>query len=110
MCTRSGHTHAVSDPSLRLIELCRELRRLAGVTGTWMLSPSDQEADLYVTVNGFDEVGFLDQMRVYRAVEEYKQDVRSDMDARNFVFNYSVQTDDDTIGDPLIPAGAKQLS
>jgi hypothetical protein len=93
-----------------LVEMCRRMNRMPGVTGTWLAVRSDQEADVYVTVLGVDETALHDQMVVYRAMESLTQSARPVMDSADFAFNYYVLADDDRIGDPLIPTGARQIA
>jgi len=93
-----------------LIEMCRRVHRLPGVTGTWLAVRSDHEADVYVTVLGVDETALHDQIVVYRAMESLSQSARPEMDSAQFAFNYYVLADDDRIGDPLIPMGARQIA
>jgi hypothetical protein len=93
-----------------LVEFCRGLLRIPGVTTTWIQAPSDHEAHIFVTVEGFDRAALGDRDRVFSTVEKYLAEVRPAMKASDFAFNYSVLVDDDRIGEPYIPSGARQIA
>jgi hypothetical protein len=96
--------------SADLIEFARGLVPLQGVSGIWLYTPTDHDASLYVLVNGLDPEAMKDRGRVYSVIEDYVQDMRPEMDESDFLFHYSVLVDDEEIGEPFIPSGAKQVA
>lgn len=96
--------------SADLIEFARGLARLQGVSGVWLHMPTDHDASLHVLVAGLDPEAMKDRMHVYSVIEDYVQGMRSELDESDFLFHYSVLVDDDEIGEPFIPSGAKQVA
>jgi len=93
-----------------LVEFGRSLGSLSGVREVWLLAPTDHEATLYVTVAGFDAEAIKDRRRVYMAIEDHLERVRPEMDNVGFAFNHSVLVDEDEVGEPRIPSGARNLA
>lgn len=107
---RAGREEAMGFQTADVVDFARGLLRFSGVTTVWVDSTSDQDAALFVTVSGLDRFALRDRDRVFAAIEDFVAETRPDMDVSQFVFNYSVFVDDEEIGDPSIPRGARQIA
>lgn len=77
------------------------------VTGVWVQRASDERsATLYASVDGFDDEGYENRLRVRRQVEGFIANRLADMRFSGFVFDYHVFIDDEELGIPQIPEGA----
>lgn len=89
-------------------EFARNLLCLEGVTGVWTLTPTEREAFLWITVEGFDEIAVLHRRGVYERAETFYDEHRDQM-GDDFTFDYHVLVDDPELGDPHIPSTAERL-
>lgn len=96
--------------SADVFSLGRELLVMEGVSGVWVLAPSDHEATAWITVKGFDDRGALDRQSVYRTVERFLDERAEDLGATRFAFDYFVLVDDDDLGEPQIPDVAQRVA
>jgi hypothetical protein len=91
-------------------DLGRALLHMDGVSGVWLLSPTDRDLLMWVTVRGFDESAALRRQAVYDRVESFLDRHMEDIRASDFVFDYFVLVDDDELGEAQIPAAAEPVA
>jgi hypothetical protein len=96
--------------SADLVELGRALLRFDGVSGVWLLRPSDQDAVMWVEVNGFDQAAHQNRIAVRSRIETFIAEAAGDMKLSGFVFDYFVLVADDELGESQIPSGAIRIA
>lgn len=106
----SGETETMRFQPADAWSLGREILAMPGVTGVWILQPSDLDLMMWVTVRGFDERAFYDRQAVYMAIHRFIDEHLEALRASEFAFDHSVLVDDPELGDPLIPDEAEPVA
>lgn len=80
-----------------------------GVRNVYVLFPHENEATMWVTVEGEDETSEKLRHRVYEEVETFIRSYAKEMEYAHFNFDYYVLSEDDDVVGTLQAAGAERV-
>jgi hypothetical protein len=91
-------------------DLASGLGTFPGVTGVWILAPTERQAMMWVAIQGFDAEAHQRRLDVRQHVERFVQEHLLEIRQTGFLFDYHVLVDHPDVGDLHIPAGAERAA